>query len=451
MATIRWTPQTTAVAQESRATPANVEIGDVFALKIGGVTIATFTAAAATVANVTAGLAAAWATSTHPYATAITASDQTTYLKLLANEAGVPFTVTSTTTDGGGANTQTLTITTPTASAGPNDWSTATNWSSGTVPVNSDVVIIENSNVPIIWGLDQSSVTLAELRIMQSYTGYIGLPEEKFATSIDTNWLLTYNTNKPEYRDCYLKVGATLLNIGQNNGISNPGGSSRLKINLGSAQTTATVYDTATASLDGVKHPVRLLGTHASNAITVLKGRVGIATSTGSEVSTVATLNVRFVSDPETDSHVTLGSGVTWGTINKTGGILLANSVNSGGSGILNIAGAATINVASGTVSVVECRGGSITLNGGHAVTSASAYGGTIYSNTSGTITTIILDNGGVVDMSGSSASRTVTNVSVMPGGGTLIADMSRVSLANGILFDTSATTLTMKAVLTPQ
>jgi len=74
MATVRWTPQASAVAQESRATPANVEIGDVFTLKIGGVTIATFTAAAATVANVTAGLAAAWATSSHPYATAITAS-----------------------------------------------------------------------------------------------------------------------------------------------------------------------------------------------------------------------------------------------------------------------------------------------------------------------------------------------------------------------------------------
>ena len=450
MATVRWLGTATAVNQVSTATPANVEIGDVFNLLVGGVTIATFTATAATVANVTAGLTTAWNASSHPYATGITASDQTTHVALTADSAGVPFTVTATATDGGGANTQTLTMATTTANAGPNVWTTATNWSGGSVPVNSDVVIFENNAVPVFFGLDQNSVTLTELRILQSYTGEIGLPETKFLTSTTGNFA-NYDASKTEYRETYLKIGATLLNIGQSVGYVAQAGSPRIKVNVGSVQTTATIYDTCVSTSDAPLQPVRILGTHASNVVNVLRGTVGIATSLGSEVSTVATLNMRYVSGQETDANVTMGKGVTWSTINKTGGTLAVNSVNTGGSGILNVAGAATADVASGTMSVVECQGGTITLNGGFAVTSIAAYGGTTYSNTSGTVTTIILDNGGTVDMTGSSAARTVTNVSIMPGGGTLIADMSNVSLANGVLFDTSATALVMKAVMTPQ
>jgi len=103
------------VAQESRATPGTVEIGDIFDLLVGGEVMATFTATVATVANVTAGLTAAWNDSTHSSAASITASDETTYIKLLGDVKGVAFTVTGSTTDGGGNDTQTLTISTPTA------------------------------------------------------------------------------------------------------------------------------------------------------------------------------------------------------------------------------------------------------------------------------------------------------------------------------------------------
>lgn len=102
-------------AQESRATPANVEIGDVFELLVAGTSVATFTATAGTVANVTAGLAAAWTASSSTLTNHITASDETTYVKLLADNAGMGFQLTSSTTDGGGNDTQTLTVTMQTA------------------------------------------------------------------------------------------------------------------------------------------------------------------------------------------------------------------------------------------------------------------------------------------------------------------------------------------------
>ncbi len=98
------------VVQETRVTPANVESTDEFNILVGGVAIAAFTADAATVANVTAGLTTAWNNSTHDFASGITAVDQTTYIELTGT-TGLGFVVTATATDGGGADTQTLAVT----------------------------------------------------------------------------------------------------------------------------------------------------------------------------------------------------------------------------------------------------------------------------------------------------------------------------------------------------
>jgi hypothetical protein len=109
------------VPQVDRFTPATVEIGDIFTLTAtDGVASAavSFTATAATVANVTAGLTAAWNASGNALHTPITAADVTTSMTLTADTAGVPFSVAPSTTDGGGANTQTLTRTVVTANSG---------------------------------------------------------------------------------------------------------------------------------------------------------------------------------------------------------------------------------------------------------------------------------------------------------------------------------------------
>lgn len=96
--------------QETRLTPDNVEVDDVFNVLVGGVEIAAFTADAATVANVTAGLTTAWNNSQHDFASGITAVDQTTYIELTGT-TGLGFVVTATATDGGVADTQTLAVT----------------------------------------------------------------------------------------------------------------------------------------------------------------------------------------------------------------------------------------------------------------------------------------------------------------------------------------------------
>lgn len=95
-------------AAQWTVTPASVENTDVFVILVGGVAIATFAATDGTVTNVTAGLTAAWNSSTHDFASGITATDSTTHVTLDSG-TGQGFKVTTSTTDAGGSDAQTLT------------------------------------------------------------------------------------------------------------------------------------------------------------------------------------------------------------------------------------------------------------------------------------------------------------------------------------------------------
>jgi len=100
------------VAHVLSATPANVEIDDVFTLLLGGVAVATYIAVAATVKDVVEGLQLAWEAgkAAVPGAEDITATEDDLKVTLTADRIGVPFVVTATAVDGGGADTQTLTM-----------------------------------------------------------------------------------------------------------------------------------------------------------------------------------------------------------------------------------------------------------------------------------------------------------------------------------------------------
>lgn len=389
MATKYWVGKAVAVAQISTATPATVETNDIFRLIVGGLTIATFTATAGTVANVTAGLTAAWNASTHPYATGITASDQTTHVKLLADVAGVPFTVTSSTTNGGAADTQTLAMATTTANAGPNAFATAANWSDAVVPVNTDTVVAENSSISILWDLDQSGVTLAELRVMKSYTGNIGLNPDGFATSATA-----IDTSASEYRDTRLKISSTTIRLGEHYGDGSPVGSQRIRLNTGSVQTQVNLHGSADSGSDGNREPVQWIGTHASNVLNVTKGKVGIAVSAAGEVATVATLNVSHSGNVNSDARVNIGPSVTLATVNQSGGDVLMGC------------GCTTY----------EQRAGTMTTSGSGAITTANV-GGMADMRSSGTINTLRVINGGSANFSKDPRAKTVTNCEVNAGG----------------------------------
>ncbi len=101
-----------ALAQVWTATPADVEVGDVFKLTINGKIGVTYTAAAATVADVTAGLTAAWNASVVAEFAEITAADAGTHVTLTADTKGTPFWLTASTTNSAAGNV-TVVETTP--------------------------------------------------------------------------------------------------------------------------------------------------------------------------------------------------------------------------------------------------------------------------------------------------------------------------------------------------
>lgn len=158
-----------------------------------------------------------------------------------------------------GGSGQSIAVAEVTASAGPNHWDTAGNWLPAGVPANGDDVRFEIGNVPCLYGLSQSSVTLATLNIAMSYTGKIGL------NRVNTLGYL-------EYRTTELTIGASVILIGYGNG----SGPSKVALNNGSVQTAVEIRDSGGSAESGIPC-VTWRGTNTSNALQIYGGDVGIA------------------------------------------------------------------------------------------------------------------------------------------------------------------------------
>lgn len=392
MATRRWQGGARAVAQVNTFAFAGTwEATDLIRATVGSKTY-DFTAGSTVTNTVVANLVAAWnllSATDYPEFAELTASGSASPFTLTSDTPGKPFTVTLTPleSNGGAADDQTIagdvvatTGTVATASAGPYDWSTAANWSGGAVPIDADLVVIQNNaSYPILYGLAQSAVTLASLTIDMSFSALatlgqgIGLPE------------INNDSSTPyfEYRATYLNIKSTLVTIGLGLGL----GTGRIKLNLDSAQTTATIYNAGTPVESGLPS-LLLKGTHASNVVNIFGGSVGIA-HYGGETAVVATLRVEGNS-----TVVRCGSGTTLTTINQGGGELELNSA------------ATTINK----------TGGTLNYQGSGAVTTINDDGGTTNYMSSGTVTTLNVGGAATVDFSKDIRTRTVSACDVFAG-----------------------------------
>ncbi len=393
-----WRGDSPALAQANTVTPATVAIGNTFTLTINGKAI-TFTATVATVANVTAGLAAAVLATTIPEFLELVPLDIGTALVLTGPADGTPFTQTSAAA-GGGA---TLVTSTTTAPLSPHDWSLAANWSTGAVPVTGDSVYLQFSASGIFFGLAQSAVTLAAIYQDSTYTGELGLAK--------------YNKGQGapyrEYRPTELAISFTLGYFGMGGGSPFAGsGSGRTQINAGSVQFTANIISTGQPSEAGWPALV-LRGTHASNAINGQQGNVGVAMS-AAEAATLLTVKIGYLDQPATDFNLTIGDGATLSscTITQNGGTLrLASNLSS-----------------------ILMNGGSLTTLETAAVTTLNVQKGHVSHESSGTITTFTVGAAGALDFARAPAACTATNGTVQ-GGGTLNDPNRRVTYSNPISF----------------
>lgn len=280
-------------------------------------------------------------------------------------DTGQPFTIVDGPGDGAWASIST-TAGTPKS---PNHW-IAENFDSGALPANGDTVYVTGLTPEqgFYWGLDQSAVTLTNLHILADSEAYIGLPE----WNEDSQYGAYYQGS---YRDTFLKLGITNLFIGAGDGA----GSGRIKINLGSVNCNATIYQTSQQRADQDEAPVHLLGGNTASTLQVISGDVDLAMKPGTTGSwatltlagsgivrlgqgvTVVTIDVGGNASVETRSAVTTYTTRENGSMLHIGTGNITTLTLSGGNGKIVATGALTVAQLNGyagkTLDLSECEG----------------------------------------------------------------------------------------------
>ena len=193
MATLRWAGGAAAVRQIATLPPGGtIEANDVFNVILTDESNVSqteaVTAGGTTVAAVCDAIVAQCAASTQTLFKKVTFTDSTSHVTVSARVAGVPFYLSETTTEagGGGQDNQTFAVSVTTANQGPNDFNTLANWveSDGTapsaVPASHDEVLFTGGNHDLLYGLYNTTVDLATLRVSKGYSGNIGQDNHPF-------------------------------------------------------------------------------------------------------------------------------------------------------------------------------------------------------------------------------------------------------------------------------
>lgn len=258
---------------------------------------------------------------------------------------------------------------------------TRSDGTTGTPPGNGDDVFVQaiaGLSLSSIGAADMGGVTLNSLSIGQSFTGTIGTASPSAAPF------------------GYWKIGAATVTIGSASGDGvDYGGSGRIKLNLGSAAFSATVVNTG-VSIDAGVEPVRILAGNSASRLSVLGGRVGIATSLPGETATLGEIDVSGAT-----ALCNAGPGTTWSTANVSAGGWL--NLNGGGSGTVSVGAGATLATSGNAAIATINAGGTVVLS--HRPASGAA------------VTTLNLLPGGTADFSQNPAAVAVTTLNHHAGG----------------------------------
>jgi len=185
----------------------------------------------------------------------------------------------------------------------------------------------------------------------------------------------------------YLQIAAAIVNIGFHAGAGTPSGSPNSKIDLGAGTAAmVTVHNTGSSNVDN-RAALRFIAANAGTKFDIKKGSVSFAAEPD-ETSTIGEITPSFLNSKTGDAKVEIGAGVTLSTLRAAGGDTKCYSA----------------------VTTISAYAGTVTTEGSGAVTTINAGGGTVISNSSGTVTTVNGD-AGLVDFTRSNTARTVTTV----------------------------------------
>ena len=310
-----------------------------------------------TTTEIATGLFNAWNASTNPLIASITATNPSAGVcTLTADTAGVPFTVTLA-ASGTGTDTETAT----TANVGNNDYSTPRNWQLDLAPVATNDALFIAGSVSAKYGLNQSSVAIADFRVFTGCSSQFG----------------RITDGLPHY----LRIDPDLFDYRGNGTLG--------LFDIGSANISPTISAQGSPTGTGY-HTVYLKGSNIATLL-ISKGNVGVAVF-DADTATVATIRTTYETTQASDVALTIGTGVTLTTLEQGGG---------------------TCTLKAAATTVTTAANCTLTTEGGGAITTLNLQG-TAYLNSTGTITT--LNAWGTVDFRKSRVARTVTTLNVKAG-----------------------------------
>ena len=399
--TTLWAPNQAAVAQVRTYTfTAPSSVGNTYNATINGKTVTYSSIAADTAALAATGLFNLLNLSTGiaPELTEIQfANSSAGVMTATARVAGTPFagvTVNGVANQGlvlstGNGLANGIATVETTASASPSDVNDAQNWLRITppapgvraIPVNGDDVVVANTAVSLLWNLDRLvAVQFNTYTRWQSFTGTIGLPENNPVGY--TEWRATYFRFVGPQGS--VPAGGLQVVLGYGSGA----GPTRERYDVGSQPVTLTCLAAGQAADEW---GIRFLGVHTANTFTALGGvTLGIATAPG-EIASLSSSKV------DGGATVGIGAGVTW--------TAASTLTTFGGAAVLNSA-PATISGNSGTQFTFPTDSltwTAITVQGGCNLTWLAG----------GTITTLTMSNGCILDKSRDARGLTVTNSTI--------------------------------------
>lgn len=314
--------------------------------------------------TIAAALQSALAASTDSLFTAIDWTVASNVVTGTAKVAGVPFYAESSVTGGAGS----ITDATATANSGPNDWNVDGNWQGGSKPSANDDVLINGSTHPILYGLDQSSLSLDSLRIGPTMRANVGDVQAGISLQVDATDLIIEST----IARVWVTGTTTRTTV-----TGCPRGADAVV--LGGTHTTLNVIGRS------VLGEVRTLGSTAHSTTNVLDVKAG--------------------------GRVTVGAGAGSGSVLLDGGI---------------------VDWDGGGMSSLDVVRGTFRQTGDGAVTAARVYTDGVYDcRSSGTITALTT-YGGRADFSRSEVqSVTITNATLTAGMLDLRSGLDNVTLSN--------------------
>lgn len=403
MSTIQWTGNAHSVKQISTITIANTwAAADTCTITINGKDLViTCGSTTTTTALVATAIKEAWmaagrldGTSSSSNATSnfggqdfgefreMTATVSSSVVTLVAVTAGKPITLSVAENTAGSG---TATLATPQAATGKWHWNNIDNWSGGAVPVNDDVCVFKESDIPCRYGLPDGTLEVT-IEVWRSYTGEVGLP----AINRDEA-----SYPYPEYRQRYVRLddAGTGTNIAHRFGLGQDGMGCRLfNLKHSTVKCSPIVYWTGTPLAERVgQQALNICCTANTSTIHILSGSVNFSSQ-----------------DSGTSAFETVT--VTGGDARCVGG-----GIHTGVNTVVTIAGGTTIIGQTGAINTIVVRGGALRLeNQTGTIAGLNCYGGTVDYASSAVITTLTVS--GSFDARGDAGGFTVTTASLYRG-----------------------------------